>query len=150
MKKMVMLIILGAICALGFSTATASAGANCAIQLNNIYWDGQFASDVNAYACTQVNGFRLRGYEYPGATGITWYQGSGGRDFATSTPTLTTTYANPQSSFGWFTFHVPFFGGGCGAPAMTVRSHFQWQIRNSVGNTWGAIRQVTSGNQFIC
>lgn len=145
MKKIALILAIMIAAALTYGGGVASA-ATCFGNLNGIYYDGQWASDAELYGCDHVNGVQFQGSE-GSLTGIAWPLHA--RDYATSSPGQTQTgsilFAN------WFyTFRVPVFGPGCGAPAISVQSHFGWRIRNSVGNTWGSWHQTISGYQSIC
>lgn len=150
MKKVILGIILGAICSLGFNTVSASA-ANCQAGATSMgfhnpgpYAAGPFYGPIITN-CSGVSGVQINhsinGTQFTGWYDGTWAAWSGtymcqsinapGCTNIAQTEELgvKVTY-NGGSSYFW----RPAYANAWHSIAQT----YWWRIRNSIGNTWGS------------
>lgn len=145
MKKIILGIILGAICSLGF-TSTASA-ANCSgANIGPIVYNGYWYFQAQLTGCTGTSGASLMGYTNGNYTHI--QQVNNG--VIHNTASLTTSYLSGSSTYTWNGPYFNIWGSGCGAPPFQVAKRFGWRIRNAVGGTWGPWHQAGTAYQMLC
>lgn len=130
----------------GSAIASTASAANCAsVSQGAIYYDGAFAFRASLSACTGVSGVEFAGIGGGPTTngivheGVAWHYTS---SFITGIYFI-------QPSYG-FNYHVNVWGPGCNGTVMPVTSQWNYRIRNSFGNTWGAWHHSASGLQYIC
>lgn len=150
MRKLLVLTVLGIVAAFGFNASAASAASCATAYYGPIYWDGQFAYSATISGCSGVNGAEFSGQGYPNAAQTGIYNCTctpyGGYHI---TPYAGVTIFNIKNSYQ-VGYHVPFFGGGCGAAPMYGTPHAFYRIRNSFGNTWGPWHAIADSYQYYC
>lgn len=158
MRKLVLFLALlgGSVLLFGVAAPAASAGNCTALTYNYdghpgpVWWDGQYAYHPVVGACTGVSAVGFMPYYNATVNNNTYIY-----DFSHATYHFPSSgggecWGNPTITACDTYYHVPVWGGGCGAPPFYVGVYTAFRIRSYPGGTWGSWHNLNSANQWIC
>lgn len=137
MKKILLVLFLVFVGAIGVNTATASA-ASCSVSETATYWETPYLKFI-AYIqpCTGVDQIQMHRQLTPGSGQFSgWHDLTNGGSYISYGPTVYTFgrvgVAMPQGAAQVF-YHSPW----CGGAVHAVKTSVLWRIHNQGTNTWG-------------